>query len=174
MAGSSARIGGAWREDPWSRTHRFCPRGRPHQQRIRLPCGAVIHGTRTAEQTSGSPELSSRDSGVVDYRLARHRLITEYRRGRSSRQELCDAQPELQRAARHAGRPTDEPCPICEDEALVLVSYVFGPKLPAHGRCITTTADLARLRDLSDEFICYLIEVCTGCWWNHLRQTMRI
>src|SRR5262247_1328054 len=75
----------------------------------------------------------SSNGGVVDYRLTRQAVVRDYRKGRLSRLDVCDAHPELQRAAAGAGAPTSEPCPICEEEAVVLVTYAFGPRLPAGG-----------------------------------------
>ena len=46
--------------------------------------------------------------------------------------------------ARSASRTSQE-CPICEDDQVVLVTYVFGPRLPAFGRCITTKGELPGL-----------------------------
>ena len=54
---------------------------------------------------------------------------------------------------------------------MVLVSYVFGPRLPSHGRCITSREELARLAKRSGSFSCYVVEVCPGCSWNHLART---
>ena len=76
--------------------------------------------------------------GEIDYRLARQALISEFRKGRLARHEVCDAHPELRRAARECGEPTSLACPICERAKVVLVSYVFGPRLPSHGRCVTS------------------------------------
>lgn len=109
--------------------------------------------------------------GEIDYRLARQAVISEYRKGRLARHEVCDAHPELVRAARQVGDPTSRPCPICEDRSLVLVSYVFGPRLPAHGRCITSRSELAKLARRSGSFACYVVEVCRECGWNHLART---
>ena len=67
--------------------------------------------------------------GEIDYRLARQSVISEYRKGRLARHDVCDAHPELVRAAREVGEPSSRLCPICEDERVVLVSYVFGPRL---------------------------------------------
>ena len=36
-------------------------------------------------------------------------------------------------------------CPICEEDHIVLVTYAFGARLPASGRCITTKGELAKL-----------------------------
>ena len=38
-------------------------------------------------------------AGAVDYRLRRHGVIDEYRKGRLAEHEVCDAHPELVRAA---------------------------------------------------------------------------
>jgi hypothetical protein len=50
--------------------------------------------------------------GEIDYRLARRQVLEQFRRGRVGRNEICDAHPELVRAARNVGQPTDEVCPI--------------------------------------------------------------
>ncbi len=109
--------------------------------------------------------------GQVDYRLVRRHLIAEHRRGRLARHEVCDAHPELLRAAREVGEATRTDCPICEEEKLVLVSYVFGPRLPAFGRCITSKAELQRFNARAGTYTCYVVEVCPGCGWNHLTRT---
>ena len=106
----------------------------------------------------------------VDYRLARRHLVSELKRGRLSRLEVCDAHPELLRAARHAGRPSAEDCPVCESEELVLVSYAFGPRLPAHGRCVASGEELAKLARRGAQLTCYVVEVCLACSWNHLTR----
>jgi hypothetical protein len=109
--------------------------------------------------------------GQIDYRLARRHTIAEFRRNRLSRLDVCDAHPELLRAATHVGRPTDETCPICEDASLVLVTFVFGARLPSHGRCITDAKELTKLARRPDELAAYVVEVCTECSWNHLART---
>ncbi len=109
--------------------------------------------------------------GEIDYRLTRQALISEYRKGRLAQHEVCDAHPELRRAAKEVGQPTSQPCPICEDDDLVLVSYVFGPRLPSHGRCVTTKKELQALARRAGDFSCYVVEVCPSCSWNHLART---
>jgi hypothetical protein len=109
--------------------------------------------------------------GTIDYRLVRQALINEFKKGRVAQHEVCDAHPELMRAARECSEPTQRVCPICEAEPLVLVSYVFGSRLPAHGRCISSKAELTKLAKRADELACYVVEVCTGCSWNHLTRT---
>ena len=53
----------------------------------------------------------------------------------------------------------------------MLVSYVFGPRLPSHGRCITSAKELKSLARRAGEFSCYVVEVCPSCTWNHLART---
>jgi hypothetical protein len=108
--------------------------------------------------------------GRVEYRLARNAVVKEFKKGRLSRLDVCDAHPELLRAARNVGVPLEEDCPICEECPVVHVTYVFGPRLPAHGSCPATAAELARLCKRSDEVACYVVEVCPGCSWNHLAR----
>jgi hypothetical protein len=111
---------------------------------------------------------------MVDYRLARRAVLAEFRRGRLSQSEVCDAHPELRRAAQLYSRTTTEPCPICADATLVLVTYVFGPTLPAFGRCVATLEELAALGKVARRhqrpFTCYVVEVCPDCNWNHLAK----
>jgi len=122
--------------------------------------------------TAGSIRgVERRTPGEVDYRLARQHLISEFRKGRLAQHVVCDAHPELIRAARECSQPTREDCPICETEKLVLVSYVFGPRLPSFGRCITSAKELKDLSKRSGEFSCYVVEVCPSCAWNHLART---
>ncbi|MDQ3385264.1 MAG: DUF5318 domain-containing protein [Actinomycetota bacterium] len=116
------------------------------------------------------PDGGGSTPGEIDYRLERHRLLSELRRGRLARSEVCDAHPELLRAARNIGEQTDQRCPVCEEANVVLVSYVFGPRMPPEGRCVTTKAEMTKLRRGAAELACYVVEVCPGCSWNHLAR----
>ncbi len=109
--------------------------------------------------------------GSIDYRLARHSVLSEFKKGRIPRHELCDAHPELVRAAREVGDETSITCPVCDEVHVVLVTYVFGPRLPAFGRCITTKKELQAIARRSGEFTAYVVEVCPNCSWNHLART---
>ena len=110
-------------------------------------------------------------TGQIDYRLVRRHAIDEFRRGRLGRRDICDAHPELLRAARNVGRPSDVECPICEAGALRLVSFAFGPGLPPSGRCVVTAKETTRLARRAEQSTCYVVEVCTECSWNHLLRT---
>lgn len=109
--------------------------------------------------------------GHIDYRLARDSVVREFKKGRLSKLDVCDAHPELLRAARNVGRPTSRECPICETAELVLVSYAFGARLPASGRCVTTVKEMTKLKRAPGEVACYVVEVCPDCSWNHLHHT---
>ena len=116
----------------------------------------------------------SANAGVVDHRLARRALISEFRKGRLARHQVCDAHPELIRAARELGQPTERVCPICADDTLVHVTYVFGPRLPPFGRCISTSAELAKLDRRPEALTAYVVEVCPTCSWHHLVRTVPV
>ena len=109
-----------------------------------------------------------RRPGEIDYRLERQRILAAYRSGAQSELAVCDAQGELLRNAEHCGSTTDEPCPICIEQPLRHVTYVFGPRLPSGGRCITSPAELARLSKRKSPYNAYVVEVCIDCGWNHL------
>ena len=106
--------------------------------------------------------------GQIDYRLARNSIVKEFRRGRLSRLDVCDAHPELLRAARNIGAPATEECPICETPTLVHVSYAFGSHLPPSGQTFVDATELGRLTRRAGQVACYVVEVCPECMWNHL------
>lgn len=198
LACRSNRDGGSWpgaagRARPRRQRARTAPAARPSWGQLlsgRLnPPDAVVNVSDTGSIVSArAPSLAGvrfgpdvatprdpRDPGTVDYRLARRSVISEFRKGRLSQADVCDAHPELVRAAQLYSRPTDERCPILADASLVLVTYVFGPTLPPHGRCVATLKELNALSKLARRhkgatFTCYVVEVCPECRWNHLSQ----
>ncbi len=125
------------------------------------------------ESMRGAPS-GGRITGHIDYRLARNSVISEFRKGRLSRLDVCDAHPELLRAAINVGESSREDCPICEADKVRLVSYVFGTRLPPSGKCITSKRELAKLSRTTRDLACYVVEVCPHCSWNHLAQTFVI
>jgi hypothetical protein len=108
--------------------------------------------------------------GVVDYTLAKRALLRDFRQGMLSRFDICDAHPELLRAARYLGEPSSRSCPICSRDELRLLAYVYGDDLKGNNgrawgleKALTIAADHRGAR-------CYVVEVCTGCSWNHLHE----
>ncbi len=115
-----------------------------------------------AEYTSGVPR-------GTNYALARRAVLRDLRRGVRSRNDVCDAHPELMRAARNVGERARIKCPVCAERDLYYVSYVYGDALKqANGRCLSYPGELEKLRAKHDEFDRYVVEVCTNCRWNHL------
>lgn len=106
---------------------------------------------------------------LIDYSLAKRATVVALRGGRLTRRDVCDAHPELMRAARHVGEPARAQCPVCA-ERLVHVLYVFGADLRQHSGRVWPRSGLRELHHSVEEFSCYVIEVCTACSWNHLVQ----
>jgi len=113
-------------------------------------------------------------AGEVDHRLARRALISQVKKGRVSRESVCDAHPELIRAARHIGEETSTPCPICEQANVALVTYVFGRGLPASGKVVTERRDIVKLQRTGHDYAAYVVEACARCHWHHLLRMLPI
>lgn len=110
-------------------------------------------------------------SAGIDYRLAREATLSAWRDGDLSTEQVCDAQRELRRNAEFCGVELGWPCPVCERDDLVEVTYVFGPRLPKHGRCVTSDKEMARIDARKSVSQGYVVEVCTSCGWNHLTRS---
>jgi hypothetical protein len=129
----------------------------------------------TADALRGGPGDRRSGGGIVDHRLARRMLINQVRLGRLRRDEVCDAHPELIRAAGNVGTETQTVCPICEESNLRIVTYVFGHRLPSHGRCVSTAAEMRRLAQANGgDRTAYMVEACTRCRWHHLLRVWSI
>jgi Family of unknown function (DUF5318) len=121
-------------------------------------------------RVSESRSRKAASLGVVDYTLAKRALIRDWRRGVLSRLDICDAHPELLRAARYLGAEVTRPCPVCGAFELRLLAYVYGDGMKRHnGRAFEVQEGLA-LAAAHRGGACYVVEVCTGCSWNHLSE----
>lgn len=122
--------------------------------------------------------------GLTDYRMAKRALVREVTHGAVPVRDVCDAHPELLRAARNVGTAVDRDCPICaladarasvptdESTTLRLVTYVFGDGLRQRSGTVVWTRDeldglAARHRSLH----AYTVECCLVCGWNHLDES---
>ena len=119
-------------------------------------------------------DLRGAARGVVDHRLARRHLINEFRRGRLRQDQVCDAHPELIRAANNVGTESRSTCPICQKAKLRLVTYVFGSRLPSHGRCVSTAKEMAALNQRAEDLTAYVVEACVECKWHHLLRVLPV
>ena len=126
-----------------------------------------VNGSAAGADESG-------DAAIVDYSLARAATLRAWRAGELARNDVCDAQRELQRNAEFCGQKTVRRCPVCSQSELVEVTYAFGSRLPKHGRCITTRAEMERLRQRVSVSTGYVVEVCTDCGWNHLVRRLAL
>lgn len=119
--------------------------------------------------------------GRIDYRMAKRALVRQVTRGLVSVQDVCDAHPELLRAARNIGRETSRTCPICRladrradvpvDDEVTLreVTYIFGKSLrQKHGHIVWDDEELDELAGRYASFTAYRVECCLVCAWNHL------
>lgn len=133
---------------------------------------SFLPGTQSGTRASALP--ADQSVGAVDYRMARMSVINQYKGGRLNRSEVCDAHPELRRAADNLARTSTEICPICEDAFVVLVTYAFGSHLPKSGYVIEDRVDMNKVRRLTSSGTGYVVEVCRSCGWNHLVQSFPI
>ncbi|GAA1678162.1 DUF5318 family protein [Fodinicola feengrottensis] len=105
---------------------------------------------------------------VVDYALQRRALLREVYSGRVGTSEVCDASPYLVSAAKYHGEMSDVHCPVCRRENLWHVNYIYGDELRSSAGQARASAELATLATIHDAFDVYVVEVCRGCFWNHL------
>src|SRR3989441_7298891 len=125
---------------------------------------------RPVASSTGGRGRRGKAMGVVDYTLAKRALLRDFRRGLLSRLEICDAHPELLRAARYLGAEASRPCPVCDEWELRLLAYVYADGLKRNnGRAFEVEEALA-LTAAQRGGNCYVVEVCTACNWNHLSE----
>lgn len=109
----------------------------------------------------------------VDYTLRKRSVLRDYRSGRISHWEVCDAHPEINRIARNVGEDTGITCPVCGEENLRLLNFVYGKALDRdNGRVFPTRVIFDGLRERHPDFTCYVVEICIGCSWNHLIRSI--
>ncbi len=108
--------------------------------------------------------------GVIDYTLAKRALLRDARDGLQSVSDLCDAHPELMRAAKNVGEKTSNDCPVCGKDKLVLLAYVYGDGLKADNGRVWSIDTGLRMAAAYPGASCYVVEVCRTCQWNHLRE----
>jgi uncharacterized protein DUF5318 len=107
---------------------------------------------------------------TVDYTLAKRALLRQVRTGLLSRADICDAHPELIRAAKNVGENCRRTCPVCQQAKLRLLAYVYGDGLKReNGRVWPLDVGMSMAADRPGSW-CYVVEVCTECQWNHLAE----
>jgi Family of unknown function (DUF5318) len=111
----------------------------------------------------------------VDYRLTRRAVLRDFRCGRISRYDVCDAHPEIGRIASNIGELTRRDCPVCSHEKLRRVNFVYGRELAENnGRAYPLEQIFNGFKDRYHDFTCYVVEVCVYCQWNHLLESIHV
>lgn len=105
---------------------------------------------------------------AIDFRMLRRAFLERVRVGDVSLREACDAERDLVRAGVRHGTVRRSPCPLCARQTLRNVTYLFGPRLPKSGRCITSSDELRSYACRPEHYTSYTVEVCTSCEWHHL------
>ena len=139
----------------------------------RFAAGSMRGGLRNASSDSSTVcdmakgARSSRDA-TIDFRMLRRAYLARVHAGDVPHHDACDASTDLVRAAEHYGTQRRASCPLCGQQDLRNVTYLFGPRLPRSGRCITNSRQLHEVGSRPERFVGYVVEVCIGCRWNHL------
>ena len=114
---------------------------------------------------------SAAGRAFVDYALVRRGVLADLARGRVRREEVCDADPLLRRAALTLGRPAGYPCPVCSGERLLLSTWLYGDELGASSGRSAFPGEVEEVAAEHAEVRVYVVEVCVGCGWNHLVES---
>jgi hypothetical protein len=114
------------------------------------------------------PAPNGATRATIDYRMMRRDYLRRVRSGDVPLRDACDAPRDLLFAAVRFGSPRRTDCPLCARRSLRNVVYVFGPRLPKSGRCVTDPTELRGYDARAEHFTSYEVEVCVACEWNHL------
>lgn len=110
----------------------------------------------------------ARPRHVLDYALARRHTLEAIKQDALLREQVCDADPYLLRAAKHHGEKTERICPICKKGELVHVTYTYGDDLGFMTGRVRASHELPEMAHEFGHFRVYVVEVCQECSWNHL------
>ncbi len=113
-------------------------------------------------------KMGMQSDATIDFRMLRRTYVERVRAGDVPRHDACDASIDLVRAAHHYGVARRAACPLCTANELRNVTYLFGPRLPKSGRCITSARSLRAFAARPEQFTAYTVEVCLACHWNHV------
>lgn len=111
----------------------------------------------------------ARPRHVLDYILARRATLETIKNDALAREQVCDADPYLLRAAKHHGEQTERKCPMCAKSDLVHVTYVYGDDLGYLAGRVKKSDELPQMAHEYGHFRVYVVEVCVLCAWNHLQ-----
>ena len=110
--------------------------------------------------------------GRIDYRMQRRAVLRDVLAGLRDAQDVRDAHPDLIRAGTHIGTHAPDDCPLCADDRLRHVTYVFRDRdHKAQGGRAVPRDSLAAHADRYGDLSVYTVEVCLGCHWHHLVES---
>ncbi|AWB83065.1 hypothetical protein C3B44_11255 [Corynebacterium yudongzhengii] len=106
---------------------------------------------------------------VVSHRWERARTLRQLKAGHIRREAVCDADFLLRTAAAYHGYRVERACPVCGEEDLYEVRWIYGDKLGKRSGTARQEDEIARIASEVDEPVTvHLVEVCRSCWWNHI------
>ena len=105
--------------------------------------------------------------GEVSHEWQRRTALREYRAGRMSREQICDADFLLRAAAEHHGSPAARPCPVCEAK-MREVKWIYGDNLGRRSGTARNDAEIDRIVHEVGPTTVHVVEVCSTCRWNYL------
>jgi hypothetical protein len=110
--------------------------------------------------------------GRIDYRMQRRAVLRDVRGGLRDAQDVRDAHPDLVRAGTHIGSGVGDACPLCDEDELRHVTYVFRDRdrRTQGGRAVPRDS-LAAQVDRYGDLAVYTVEVCLACHWHHLVES---
>ena len=114
---------------------------------------------------------AARGRAFVDYALVRRGVLADLAGGRVRREDVCDADPLLRRAALTLGTPAGYACPVCARERLLLSTWRYGDELGASSGRSAFPGEVDEVAAEHAEVRVYVVEVCADCGWNHLVES---
>lgn len=110
---------------------------------------------------------------IVSHEWERRAVLREFRAGKKSREEVCDADFLLRAAAEHHGVDSGRPCPICGGTMRDIL-WVYGENLGRHAGSARSETEIAELVHETGPFTVHKVEVCPDCRWNHLLSASEV
>jgi len=107
----------------------------------------------------------------VDHTLARNRELARWRDGETPVTRLRDADSRLVAAARFHGVPAPSACPLCRNDDVRLVSWIFGENLGHRSGTACGTSELDAIVAENGPCTVQVVEVCPNCRWNYRVRT---
>jgi hypothetical protein len=110
--------------------------------------------------------------GRIDYRMQRRAVLRDVRAGMRDPQDVRDAHPDLLRAGTHIGSHVPDACPLCDEQGLRHVTYVFRDRdARSQGGRAVPRESLEAQADRYGDLSVYAVEVCLVCHWHHLVES---